>query len=207
MNGPRDHAPEVTIGKIRIARTFSNIVSPPVIFALLGLVLALKDNEFLYGLGWAAVFGFFVSLAPILFILYMMRIGKISNLHMNTREERYLPYIVSVISSVIVLLAVNLFDGPELLSCLTILNIIVLIILGLVNTFWLISIHTASVSAAAVILWLVFGPGAGLAFLPFVLMVCVARYYLRRHTIGQIIAGLLLGLTATLSLAELGCFV
>ena len=206
MNGPRDHAPEVTIGKIRIARTFSNIVSPPVIFALLGLTLALVGNEVGVGLLWAAVFGFFVSLAPILFILFMMRIGRISDLHMNTRQERYLPYLVSVLSSSVVLLAVYLFDGPPLLSCLTILNIIVLIILALVNAFWLISIHTASVSAAAVILALIFGPWAGIAFLPFVIMVCAARYYLRRHTIGQIVAGLLLGLTATLLLASMGCF-
>jgi membrane-associated phospholipid phosphatase len=136
----------------------------------------------------------------------MMQIGKISDLHMNTRQERYLPYTVSVIASAIVLLAIYLFDGPELLSCLTILNIIVLIILALVNAFWLISIHTASVSAAAVILALVFSPWAGIAFLPFVIMVCAARYYLRRHTIGQIVAGLLLGLSATLIMASMGCF-
>lgn len=206
MKGPLDHNPEVTVGKIRFARTFSNIVSPPVIFALLGLALSIVGNEPVEGLMWAAVFGFFVSLAPILFILSMMRIGKISDLHMNTRQERYLPYLVSIISSGLVLLAINLFNGPELLSCLTILNIIVLVILGLVNAFWLISIHTASVSAAAVILSLVFGLEAGLAFLPFVFLVCYARYYLRRHTIGQIVAGLLLGSGATLIMASMGCF-
>jgi hypothetical protein len=137
MNGPLDHAPEVTIGKVRLARIFSNIVSPPVIFALLGLALSLVDNELGAGLAWAAVFGFFVSLAPILFILFMMRMGKISDLHMNTRQERYLPYLVSIVSSAVVLLAIYLLDGPPLLSCLTILNIIVLAILGLVNAFWL----------------------------------------------------------------------
>ena len=206
MTAPRDHTAEVTIGKIRIARTFSNIVSPPVIFALLGLALSLAENELVEGLVWAAVFGFFVSLAPILFILFMMRIGKISDLHMNTRQERYLPYLVSVTTSAVVLLLINLFDGPPLLSCLTILNIVVLIILGLVNAFWLISIHTASVSSAAVILGLVFEPWAGIAFLPFVVLVSLARYYLRRHTIGQITAGLLLGSVATVAMASLGCF-
>ncbi len=206
MNGPRDHTSEVTIGNIRLARTFSNIVSPPIIFALLGLALSLVENELVEGLVWAAVFGFFVSLAPILFILFMMRIGKISDLHMNTRQERYLPYLVSMTTSAVVLLFINLFDGPFLLSCLTILNIVVLIILGLVNAFWLISIHTASVSAAAVILGLVFGVWAGITFLPFVVLVCLARYYLRRHTIGQITAGLLLGTVATFVMASLGCF-
>jgi len=137
----------------------------------------------------------------------MMRIGRISDLHMNTRQERYLPYLVSVITSGIVLLAIYLFDGPELLSCLTILNIIVLIVLAVVNAFWLISIHAASVSAAAVIFGLVFGWWAAAVFAPFVIGVCWARLYLRRHTPGQVVAGLLLGLAGTLALAYTGCFI
>jgi membrane-associated phospholipid phosphatase len=206
MKGPRDHSAEVTIGTIRLARTFSNIVSPPVIFAVLGLALALAEAGLWPGLLWAAFFGFFVSLAPILFILFMMRHGRITDLHMNTRQERYLPYLVSTISSALVLLAIYLFDGPELLSCLTVLNIIVLIILGLVNTFWLISIHTASISAATIITGLVFGIWAAAAVSPLLLMVCWARLYLRRHTPGQVAAGLLLGLVASLALAFSGCF-
>ncbi len=206
MNGPRDHNAEATVGTIRFARTFSNIVSPPVIFAVLGLALSLAEEGLWPGFLWAAVFGFFVSLAPILFILFMMRIGRITDLHMNTRQERYLPYLVSVTTSAFVLLLIYLFDGPALLSCLTILNLIVLIILAAVNAFWLISIHTASVSAAAVIFWLVFGPWAAAVFLPFVIAVCWARLYLRRHTPGQVVAGLLLGLIGTLSLAYIGCF-
>ena len=206
MNGPRDYSAEVTVGTIRFARIFSNIVSPPTIFAVLGLALALAEDGLWPGFLWAAVFGFFVSLAPILFIVFMMRIGRITDLHMNTRQERYLPYLVSTVTSAVVLAVIYLFDGPELLSCLTILNIVVLVILGLVNAFWLISIHTASISAAAVIGGLVFGVGAAVALLPLLLMVCWARLYLRRHTLGQVGAGLLLGLAATLALAATGCF-
>jgi membrane-associated phospholipid phosphatase len=207
MNGPRDHSAEATVGTIRFARTFSNIVSPPVIFAVLGLALSLDEEGLWPGFLWAAVFGFFVSLAPILFILFMMRIGRITDLHMNTRQERYLPYLVSVTTSAFVLLLIYLLDGPELLSCLTILNLIVLIILAAVNAFWLISIHTASVSAATIIFGLVFGWWAAVVFSPFLIGVCWARLYLRRHTPGQVVAGLLLGLVGTLTLAALGCFI
>lgn len=206
MNGPRDHSAEVTVGTIRLARTFSNIVSPPTIFAVLGLALALAEDGLWPGFLWAAVFGFFVSLAPILFIIFMMRIGRITDLHMNTRQERFLPYLVSTITSAVVLGAVYLFEGPELLICLTVLNLIVLIILGLVNAFWLISIHAASISAATIIAGLVFGMWAAVALVPFLLMVCWARLYLRRHTVGQVTAGLLLGVMATLVLAFAGCF-
>ena len=206
MNGPRDYSAEVTVGTIRFARIFSNIVSPPTIFAGLGLALALAEDGLWPGFLWAAVFGFFVSLAPILFIVFMMRIGRITDLHMNTRQERYLPYLVSTVTSAVVLAVIYLFDGPELLSCLTILNIVVLVILGLVNAFWLISIHTASISAATVIAGLVFGVWAAVALLPVLLMVCWARLYLRRHTLGQVGAGLVLGVVATMALAATGCF-
>lgn len=206
MNGPLDHSAEVTVGKIRFARTFSNVVSPPVIFAILGLALGVLEEGLWLGLLWAAVFGFFVSLAPILFIVYMMRIGRITDLHMNLRQERYIPYVVSIVTSGLVLLLISLFDGPELLSCLTILNIIVLVVLGLVNTVWLISIHTASVSAAAFVIGLVFGWWAAAVFSPFLIMVCWARLFLRRHSPGQVLAGLVLGFSGVGSLALLGCF-
>lgn len=206
MNGPKDHSAEVTVGTIRFARTLSNVVSPPVIFAILGLALGIADEGLWLGFLWAAVFGFFVSLAPILLIVYMMRIGRITDLHMSSRQERYIPYIVSITTSGIVLLLISLFDGPDYLSCLTVLNIIVLILLGLVNTVWLISIHTASVSAAAFVIGLVFGWWAAAVFSPFLIMVCWARLYLRRHTLGQVVAGLLLGFSGVGGLALLGCF-
>ena len=206
MNGPRDHSAEVTIGAIRAARTFSNIVSPPAIFAVLGLALAWAERDFWAGLLWAAVFGFFVSLAPILFILFMLRIGQITDLHMNTRQERYLPYLVSIVGSTIALLAIRFYEGPELLSCLAILNIIVLVVLALVNTFWLISIHTASISAAAIIAGSVFSIWAGVLVLLLVILVCWARLFLRRHTAGQVSAGLLLGLLSSIGLVLMGCF-
>jgi membrane-associated phospholipid phosphatase len=206
MNGPKDHSAEVTVGTIRFARTFSNIVSPPVIFAILGLALGIVEDGLWLVFLWAAVFGFLVSLAPILFIVYIIRICRITVLHMSSRQDRYIPYLVSITASGLALLVISLFDGPVLLGCLTILNIIVHFFLGLVNTVWLISIHTASVSAAAFIIGLVFGWGAAAVFSPMLIMVCWARRYLRRHTPGQVLAGLVLGFSGSGVLALLGCF-
>ena len=69
---PRDHHVADRIGGVRAARLFSNIVSPPVMFAVVGLVVALTSVPFWQALSWAAIFGFFVSLAPILFVLYLL---------------------------------------------------------------------------------------------------------------------------------------
>ena len=157
MNRYRDHSPAVTIGWVRVARRFSNVVSPPVIFASLALALSWNELGFWDGLLWAAVYGFWVSLAPILFVLYLLQTGRISDLHMNTARERRWPYVASVLGAVIALLFLLIFDGPELLHCLAIFSIIELATLSIITNFWMISIHATSIAAATVIVGLVFG--------------------------------------------------
>ena len=78
MAKPLDHFEEHRTGTVKAARLFSNIVSPPVMFAILGLAFALYERPFLNGLLWAAVYGFFVSLLPILIVLgALMEIGML----------------------------------------------------------------------------------------------------------------------------------
>ena len=207
MRQPKDHSTESTVGLVRAARIFSNLISPPVIFASLGLSLSWYELSFWDGLFWAAVYGFWVSLMPILFVVYRLRTGQISDLHMNTTQERRLPYLMSVAGSLVALLIITLFQGPQLLFCLSLFSAIELGILGVINDFWKISIHATSISAAAVIVGLVYSPLTGLLLLPLVIVVCWVRLYLHRHTAAQVIAGLGLGITTPLVMAQFGCFV
>ena len=72
---------------------------------------------------------------------------------------------------------------PELLRCLTIFNMIELAALGLINVFWLISIHATGIMATLVITGMIFGWEAGMAFvLPFVIAVCAVRLGLSAAT-------------------------
>ena len=195
------------MGLVKAARIFSNVISPPVIFAALGLSLSWYELPFWDGLFWAAVYGFWVSLMPILFVVHRLRTGQISDLHMNTTRERRMPYLMSVAGSLIALLILALFRGPQLLICLSLFSAIELGILGLINDFWKISIHATSIAAAAVIVGLIFGPLAALLLLPLVIVVCWVRLYLHRHTSAQVVAGLALGITTPLMMAQFGCFV
>lgn len=203
---PRDHSAASTVGGVRVARIFSNVISPPVIFASLGLALAWKELPFWPGLFWAAVYGFWVSLMPILVVVYMLKTGRISDLHMSQTRERRLPYFVSVLGAVIAYVIIRVFDGPSLLLCLALLSILSLGMLAIITTFWLISIHATSIAAADTIALIVFGPGAALLVLPVVVVVSWVRLYLRRHTPAQVFAGLGLGVVSVLVVALLGCF-
>ena len=207
MATPLDHHEEQRTGRVKAARLFSNIVSPPVMFALLGLAFSLYERPFWNGLLWAAVYGFFVALLPILIVLYLLKTGRIAELHMSNTSERHIPYISAVLSAGFAFALISFFDGPELLRCLTIFNMIELAALGLINPFWLISIHSTGVMATMLLVGLVFGWAYSLVVLPFVFLVCGVRLYLRRHTPMQIIAGLGLGVLTVYIMTLIGCFI
>ena len=207
MSKPLDHYEEHRTGTVKAARLFSNIVSPPVLFALLGLAFALYERPSLNGLLWAAVYGFFVSLLPILIVLYLLKTGRIAELHMSNTGERHIPYISAVLSAGIAFLLISFFAGPELLRCLTIFNMIELAALGIINAFWLISLHATGIMATFLLVGLVFGWAYSLIVLPFVILVCAVRLYLRRHTVMQVVAGLGLGILSVYMMTLIGCFV
>jgi membrane-associated phospholipid phosphatase len=176
-------------------------------FAVVGLLLSLQSLPLVPALLWAAVYGFFVSLLPILFVLWLLRTGRVAELHMSDTGERHLPYLVAISSAIVFFAIVTFFDGPELLRCLAIFNMVTLSALALINSRWLISFHATAVSAAWAIVGLVFGWQASLILVPLVLLVVVVRLYLRRHTLEQIIAGIALGIGSVFLLTMIGCFV
>jgi len=215
MSTPRDRNEENRTGLVKFARVFSNVVSPPVMFAILGIVFAFREltpllqggRLFWTGMGWAAVYGLLASLGPILVVLYLLKTGRISELHMSNTSERHIPYATAVIFAAIAFGLISWFDGPELLRCLALFNIVELIALALINIYWLISIHTTGIMATFVLIGLVFGWDASLiAVLPFVAAVNWVRLYLKRHTPAQVTAGMVLGVVSVLSLTLVGCF-
>ena len=206
VNKPRDHNAAATIGWIRVARRFSNVVSPPVIFAVLALALSLQEQAFWPGILWAAVFGFLVSLGPILVVVYLLKTGRISDLHMNTSEERRLPYITGVIGAILALLVIVIFDGPYLLRSLAIFSVIELTALSIITNYWMISIHATSVSAATVIVGLVYGFVPALFLVPLIPLVSWVRLYLRRHSRSQVVVGIFIGLVSVITVRLIGYF-
>jgi membrane-associated phospholipid phosphatase len=207
MTSPRDWHVSDRTGLTLAARIFSNIVSPPVIFAVMGLILSLYSLPMAQALTWAAIYGLFVSLLPIIFVLWLLSTGRVGELHMSNTRERNIPYVVAVLSSILFLVIANLADGPELLRCLGIFNVIALTALALINTRWLISFHATAIAAAWTITGLIFGWQASLLVLPLVVLVVAVRLYLKRHTVTQVIAGLALGVASVWVLTLIGCFV
>ncbi len=207
MNSPRDWHVDDRTGLTLAARLFSNIISPPVIFAVMGLLLSMKSLPLGPALAWAAVYGFLVSLLPILFVLWLLHTGRVAELHMSDTNERHLPYLVAIGCAILFFAIVVTLDGPELLRCLALFNMIALTALALINSYWLISFHATAAAAAWIITGLVFGWQISLVLVPLICLVVAVRFYLKRHTVSQIIAGLGIGVASVWSLTLIGCFV
>lgn len=208
MSLPRDFHRQDQTGWVKAARIFSDVVSPPVLFAVLGLAIGLKEMPNWLGFAWAAFYGLLVSLAPILLVLYLLRVGYIKELHMSHTSERHLPYATAVVMAVVAAIGLGLGGGPVLLRWLAWLNAINLTALGLINLRYLISIHANAVMATFWLTGLLFNWWAALILvLPLLVGVCFVRLYLKRHTLAQILAGLLLGTVSVwLITAVCACF-
>lgn len=207
MTVPRDTHEADRIGMVRWARILSNIISPPVMFAATGIALGIYERPFWPGLAWGLAYSLLIALVPMFVIIYLMRIGRIGDLHMSATHERHIPYLTSVISGAVAFVVLSLFDGPVLLRCLAVLSIITLGALGLINTQWLISIHATAAAATWMIATLVFGWVVSAVLLPFVILISAIRLYLKRHTPAQVLAGIALGISTVLVMRAFGCFV
>lgn len=205
---PLDQLAKNRTGLIKMARIYSNVVSPPVMFAVVGLAFGLYALPGWPGFWWAAVYGLLTSLAPILVVVYLLKTGRIAELHMSNTRERNIPYLSAILFATVAYSLIAGFDGPELLRCLALFNVIELIMLTVINHFWLISLHATGAMASAILVGLVFGwPISLLLAGPMVISVCWVRLFLKRHTPAQIVAGLALGAVVVLSLTPFGCFV
>lgn len=192
---------------VRLARILSNIISPPVMFAVTGIALGIYERPFWPGLAWGLAYSLLIALVPMLVIIYMMRIGRIGDLHMSATHERHIPYLSSVISGALAYVLLTIFDGPVVLRCLAILSIITLGALGLINTKWLISIHATAAAATWLIATLIYGWLVGLILLPLLILISGIRLYLKRHTPAQVLAGIALGISTVLLMRAFGCFI
>ena len=204
MDRPQDLNLTSSLAAGRFARIFSNVVSPPSVLALLGLVVALTTLPFWPGLAWAAVHGFLISLVPLGVIVYLLKTGRVGDLHMRNKNERHTPYLVGLTCAVLALSVASGFGAPKLLRSLIACNIIALATLGFINVYWLISSHSASIMLATLFVGFVFGVKAGIALIPLIGLTIFARLVLRRHTVPQLVAGLFAGAAPVLILAYFG---
>jgi hypothetical protein len=201
---PLDLDPSRRTGAVLAARLFSNIFSPPAVFAAAGLAMAWLDRQEFESLLWGALYGILASLLPVLFVVYLYKTGRVGDLHMSDPRERHIPYLIGLVGALLAWYFVWAFADLPLLQNLIFCHFVVMLTLAALNYYRLISAHVASLTAITVYSGVSVSLQVGLYILPLVgLTICVRRF-LKRHTTGELVTGFAAGAGAVLLMMALG---
>jgi hypothetical protein len=179
---------------IKWARFVSDVVSPPVVWGIVSIFLAARDATSAgQALLWASIYVGIVCVMPVLFIALRVKQGKITDIHMPLRRERYTPFVITFIGASISLALLSLVQSSRAMQLLSLATMLQVILMLVITLYWQISVHMIGISGAVVLTSLWFGAVYGVLISPLIIIVAAARLTLKRHTLRQVIVGALVG--------------
>ncbi len=148
---------------------------------------------------------FFSGLLPLLLLTYLKHIGKIGDLMVNNRNDRFIPFAGVFGSYLLGLFSLRIFNAPPTLVALMLSYVVTSLVMVFITLRWKISIHAAGVAGPSMFLVLRYN----LILWPFLLttlLVCWSRWKLRVHTIEQLFAGATLSVIVTAIIVNMLAF-
>lgn len=188
----------------RIARLISNLFNPflvtfiAIVFIVLDTTSSIND-----ALRWVGI-SLLLSVLPVFtYLVYQVHRKKLDSIFTESQGQRKKIYLIASITAAFGCGGMWLIKAPELLTASFTAGLAAIVVFMGINLYWKISLHAAFISAAAMILTVMYGTRAVWVF---VLLVPVAwaRLELKMHTLAQIIAGV--GLSASIIIGVLWGF-
>ncbi|MBI4032703.1 hypothetical protein HY374_03290 [Candidatus Berkelbacteria bacterium] len=182
----------------QLAYLISAVASPFVIFPLLVIGatwgVAASPSEFL---AWAGVLLLTTGVIPACYILWGVRAGRITDIHIMVREQRAIVFLVFLVSAAAGLALLWLLEAPRTIFLLALIAFGNGLLAALITLFWKVSIHAWVYAGAAASFALLADAPWGWWLLLGLPLVIWARTHRQRHTIAQGVGGGLLGLGLT----------
>ncbi len=176
----------------RIANLTSTIFSPLLIGLVLILLVSFEATVSVFdAIKWSLILTALSILPTFLFAVYLVRRNKLDSIFTIVRKQRTKIYALAVILagvSCIVLLALK---APLILLALFVAGFSASVIFMCINIWWKISLHTAFITAAVTVLFILYGfmSTASIVLIP---LVAWARVELEHHSPAQVVTGALL---------------
>ena len=185
-----------------LAYVISQIACPPVLAAVaMALLASTLSNPRAWR--WAGLYVFLAILTPVLYLVWLLHRGRVSDLDVQLREQRMRPLIFTVACGAAAWLALLLGGAPtEMVIIAGGLWLQTTLIFG-ITLWWKISVHSAAAAGVATLVWSL--AGTSLPLLIGVPIIAWSRVRLRRHTVSQTIAGALLGLAIFIVAVRMAC--
>jgi membrane-associated phospholipid phosphatase len=124
--------------------------------------------------------------------------GKFTDVDVSNRSQRSGPFLFGIISAFAGFVIMALTNGPKNLQSILLITVIGGVIMMTITLWWKISIHASSLAGAATFLTALYGSAMLFTFL-LVVLVGWSRVVLRRHTLGQVLAGSCLNIALTIA--------
>jgi membrane-associated phospholipid phosphatase len=128
----------------------------------------------------------FMPAALYLFVFFRGNINEM--LELINREARLVPYILMILGAVGAIVVLNFYNAPKAVFVLTLVLLANEVVLGTINFWTKISIHTATATFTPIMLGYLVDP-LWYIILLVVPLVAWARIYRKRHTTKQAIGG------------------
>lgn len=175
----------------RAAYWISQIGSPPVL-ATGGIVLSVTVEPSPRGWLCAGSYLVLAVLIPCLYIMQLVRQGKVSDFHLPKRSERLRPLLLTLVLSLVGCVLLLGVRAPRLLQLVAATNLLQTLLFLVITCYWKISLHCAAAAGLSVLALYVAGSPAWPIAVG-VPMIAWSRLQLKRHTFNQTLVGAALG--------------
>ncbi|WP_411374762.1 phosphatidic acid phosphatase [Arthrobacter sp. MPF02] len=178
--------------KNRTARWLTEVFQPPVVVTVQLLLSPLAQEGFPETVVYGALAALFVCVLPLVMLLFLVRLGKVTDHHVSDRKQRA-PVLLMALGSILAgLLVLHAVVAPASVVAMVLAVVGGVVVLAGVSPFWKMSGHAAAISCSVVIAVLMLGA----AWAPLLLLVPAvgwSRVVLRAHSVAQVVAGSLFG--------------
>lgn len=187
----------------KIARIVTEVFTPPLIAVIaLGVVSYQSASHTSEFLKWWGISSLLIGIIPVAFIFKRLHEGNLDNHNMSTANQRYMPFVISIASSLAAFIIMYVMSAPPFIIAVTLSAVGILTLAMLLTPKCKISMHCGSMAGAAIILTFVLGTWAW----SMVILVPVlgwSRVKVREHTVPQVILGSMVGAVVTWTIFKL----
>ncbi len=177
----------------RFANIISWVISPIVVApAVYVAIVMLGYGDDVKSMSYLMVLFVSSTVAPILLISGLKKIGKISDYNITFREQRFLPLLVLIAVNALGYEFMKQLHPPRLLTGILLFNAVNTVFILLITLQWKISIHLFTFSSSVGLLFMQFGAVA-LWLLLLVPVLMWSRIVLKAHNFMQTLVGAMVG--------------
>lgn len=198
--------------ELKFARIIS-ILTQPLLIPTYGFILLFNINAFFslvipYNMKWMILFIIFIVtfVLPAMFIMILYRKGVVKSFHMETKEERIVPILITAVFYYLSYYLIKRLQISPIYYYFIIGTTATVVLALIINLFWKISLHMLAIGAMV-------GTFIGLSLvlmmnIPVIIMILFliagligfARLRMKAHSPAQIYTGFLSGMTLMLIL-------